>query len=253
MGKSEGAAIETSTELIRWLRLLVLPSWARGVILVTALGVIAGGLGLLVASALRHDAEQASSALALLTVALPVLLIVVALVFGQNSDLRLRELTTAVLRQEIPRAIQDNLGASAGPIEVQVRLRGCCADYALQLRTPGRSIEHRFSVELNVYKVNVCFWIEGLPPHQRVDPAAPGLTAFRHVILGALAEGYRLNEEPARSSGADHGVGLIFFRSLPEEFLLHAGQRLYFVQDLAFFVRGMTEARLAPLPAAVAP
>jgi hypothetical protein len=38
---------------------------------------------------------------------------------------------------------------------------------------------------------------------------------------------------------------LVFIRLLHDDVLIEPAQRLYFAQDLAFFVRGMTDARLA--------
>lgn len=242
MAASEESGLTASNELIRWLRLLALPAWARASILLLVVIVVLGGTALLLGGALRRDAGQASSAIGLLTVSMPVLLLVVALVFGQNSDRRLRQLTEGVLARDVPRALRENLGAVGAP-DPEVRLRGCCADYTLRSPDAGAAGTLRFSLELNVFKVNVCFWLDGvlLPGQASVDSAE--LAAFRHVFLGAVAEGYRMNEEPAHYADANHGIGLIFFRTLAPDFLLHPEQRLYFVQDLSFFVRGVVEAQ----------
>ncbi len=249
MAASEESGLAASNELIRWLRLLALPVWARAAILLLVVIVVLGGTALLFGGALRRDAEQASSAIALLTVSMPVLLLVVALVFGQNSDSRLRQLTAGVLTRDVPRAMRENLGAM-GAQDPDVRLRGCCADYTLRLSGPGPGETLRFSLELNVFKVNVCFWLEGISLPGKAGVDSTELAAFRHVFLGAVAEGYQLNEEPAHYADSNHGIGLIFFRTLAPDFLLHPEQRLYFVQDLSFFVRGVIEAqrraRLAP-------
>lgn len=43
----------------------------------------------------------------------------------------------------------------------------------------------------------------------------------------------------------DHSVsGVVFTKSLHEDFLLEPAQRLYFAQDLSFFIRGMLEASI---------
>jgi hypothetical protein len=230
-------------ELLQWLRLLVLPLWARIAVLLVLVAVLTGGIGVLGTGLWTHDAEGVSLAVKLLTVALPVMLVVVALVFGQNSDERLRQLTTAVLEKDIVRALEANFGDAFG-LSVVPRVRGCCADY--EIRRPGSAdAQLRFTLELNVYKVNVCFWLDDALPG-RLDPDTAALAPFRHVILGARAEGYALNEEPARYDGTGQGTGLLFFRRLADDFLLQPGQRLYFAQDLSFFVRGMLEARSAP-------
>lgn len=223
----------------------MLPVWARIGMLALIACVILGAGTLLAHGAWMRDAEQASSAVGLLTVSLPVLLIVIALVFGQNSDERLRKLTRLVLEQDIPNAMRDNFGAAAGEVSVTSTLRGCAADYLIRLPAcHGRLSEQRFTVELNVHKVNVCCWVERHSLPERVNADSPEIRELRHVLLGALAEGYRLNEEPAKS--AEHGAGLVLYRVFPEDFLLHPGRRLYFVQDLSFFVRGVLEARHMP-------
>lgn len=242
MAAPEDSGLAASNELVRWLRLLALPAWARATILLVVIVVVLGGTALLLGSAFNRDAEQASSAIALLTVSMPVLLLVVALVFGQNSDRRLRQLTRDVLERDVPRAIRDNLGIT-GADEPEVRLRGCCADYRVRVPGADPSGVLRFSLELNVFKINVCFWLDGvsLPPKASVD--CTELSPFRHVFLGAVAEGYRMNEEPAHFADQNQGAGLLFFRTLSQDFLVHPEQRLYFVQDLSFFVRGVIEAQ----------
>ena len=67
----------------------------------------------------------------------------------------------------------------------------------------------------------------------------------QHLLAGARAEGYRLNHELADYGGDDGGRALLFYRTLPEDFLLRPIERLYFTQDLGFFVRGIVEAQEA--------
>ena len=102
MSESGTKGAETSNELLRWLRMLILPAWARAGILLLVFGIIAGAAVLVGQAIVSHEPEQAASAITLLTVALPVFLVVIALVFGQNSDRTLRSLTQAVLERHIP-------------------------------------------------------------------------------------------------------------------------------------------------------
>ena len=46
---------------------------------------------------------------------------------------------------------------------------------------------------------------------------------------------------------------LLFFRALPDDFLLRPMEKLYFTQDLGFFVRGILEAQETTPPSTAAP
>lgn len=236
-------AARPSSDVARWLRSLALPGWIRIVAAALMAAVVGGGVAVLGHGLATADTDEIGSAIALLTVGVPIVLAVLAVTFGQNSDRRLKSLTTRVLKTEIPAAIADNLETSGSrPVRTEATDRGCCADYVLRV---GDADETRmdFRVELNVWKANVCFWVDGatLPPE--LDPDSPEVAPFRHVIRGALREGYELNPVPAtRTDGAVVRHGLLFVKSLSDEFLLEPARRLYFTQDFAFFVRGMFEA-----------
>ena len=246
MSESQNQSLETSHELIRWLRMLALPLWARSAIFVVVFAVMVGALALLTVSVFHRDTNMASSAIALLTVSLPILLLVMALVFGQGSDQKLRQLTTQVLRDEISKAIRDNLGDGA---RVSVNISGCRGEYLViaphiqESHAQQEPIPFGFSVELNVYKINVCFWLNmDLPEKISVDTAA--LSTFRHTFLGAISEGYVMNEAPGHKTINQDVAGVIFFRTMHPDFLMHPALRLYFSQDLSFFVRGMMQGQL---------
>ncbi|OLP07066.1 hypothetical protein BLL52_1817 [Rhodoferax antarcticus ANT.BR] len=91
---------------------------------------------------LNAKLEIISSAVAMLTVGLPIGLIVVALVFGDGGSRKLAELTKIVLTKEIPEAILQNLGSTSGDTsynnpKVLPTLSDCIADYVLSAtRTP---------------------------------------------------------------------------------------------------------------------
>lgn len=237
--------IETSNELVRWFQLLVLPLWARAGLLVLMGLIISSGVALLVFGILRSEKDAIAAAMTLLTVALPVLLIVVAIVFGQQGDQRLRQLTLALLQTEIPASIQSNIEGAGCSVDVRTVSHGCRADYVLVFsNTLSRSTTTLlFSVELNVHKVNVAFWIADLLPADKVLLDTPVLQPYRHVISGALKEGYSMNQTPAYYLGSGQGVAALFVKILEPQFLLKPAARLYFCQDLAFFVRGVLEAR----------
>jgi len=240
------SAIEASNELVRWLQLLVLPLWARIVLVVVMLMIVSGSLALLAVGLFRRDKESIAAVIPLLTVALPVMLVVIALVFSQNGGKRLKLNTTMLLEKDLPQAITDNLAAKEKTIRLTTTAQGCRADYELTLGVEGAVPDAmiHFSVELNVRKVNLAFWLGGFDSPEQVSIDTPSLKPYSHVISGALAEGYRMNPVPARYFGTGKGYGLLFFRELEADFLLKPAARLYFCQDLSFFVRGVLEAQI---------
>ena len=184
-----------SSELLRWLRLLVLPLWARVVIFGLMIVVVVGGLTMLAYGLWAQKDDMASRAMQLITLSLPVLVVVLALVFGQNSDAKLLGLTHQLLGKDFPRTLGQQL-------------------------------------------------------HERVQLGDPVLGPLSHTLQGAEAEGYLLNPSPGKLQCADGSdcQALILYRSLPKDFLLEPAQRLYFIQDLSFFMAGVWHALQTKAP-----
>ena len=232
-----------SSELLRWLRLLVLPLWARVVIFGLMIVVVVGGLTMLAYGLLAQKDDMASRAMQLITLSLPVLVVVLALVFGQNSDAKLLALTHKLLDKDFPKALGLQLQEC---VQLDAQLRGCCARYCLH--APGASAV-LFRVELNVYKVNVVLAVPWTLP-ARVQLGDPTLGPLSHTLQGAEAEGYLLNPSPGQlecTNGSDYQA-LILYRTLPKDFLLEPAQRLYFIQDLSFFMAGVWHALQTKAP-----
>jgi hypothetical protein len=180
---------------------------------------------------------------------------VIGLVFGQRSEKRLANTTNAILDKLIPQQVQE-IACQSRKLQLTPLLRtGCRATYTLTARQGQSPLKHplRFSVELNVRKVNVMFSLpDSIRPVGPLDKN-PTLSAYRHVISGAQAEGYQLNSELAEYGGEDGGRALLFFRTLPDDFLLRPIEKLYFTQDLGFFVRGVLEAQESVHPSPATP
>lgn len=244
---------QPSSELVRWLQSLALPLWARAILVIVFVAVMLGGLALVLWAAWNRDRESMTAAIGLLTVALPVSLLVIGLVFGQRSEKRLAALTAAVLDQLIPAQVAQLAGKPRGLQLTQLSRTGCRATYVLTASAGCQQLRYplKFSVELNVRKVNLMFSLpEHINPQDTLKTLTtldkhPALTTYQHVIAGAQAEGYRFNTELAHYGGDDGGRALLFFRSLPEDFLFRPIEKLYFTQDLGFFVRGVVEAQEA--------
>lgn len=235
----------TSSELIRWLKLLALPLWAKVAIASIMLITLANALHLLLAGVVEPDREAIASGVTLLTVGLPVGLIVVAVVFNDGGATRLRELTRQVLHDDIPSALRNNFDARpfqpAGWVpDIRVRVHGCAGSYVVvSPPSEGNRELLSFVVELNVHKINLVIQLPGHHPLQKAADYFEQTATLKSCLTGALNEGYRLIEMPEHRNGT---TGLVLTRTLREDFLLDAAQRLYFAQDLAFFLRGMIEA-----------
>lgn len=243
--------IKASGDLIRWLRMLALPLWAKAILALIMGVVIASALGLLVWSLSFNRIEVLSSAVAILTVALPITLVVVAMVFGDGGAKKLKTLTKLVLESEVPTALHENLAATSAyapydRCDVTLTAHGCVADYALsvarfdqQAPSPASLVRAlRFKLELNVRKANVVLWLP-----RRAFASGAGDHPYQSCFFGAAREGYVQNELPIACADPDL-VGVVFIKNLSEDFLLNPAERLYFAQDLAFFIRGILNVEL---------
>lgn len=247
-------SINASNDLVRWLKMLALPRWARFVLAVIMLLILCSALGLLVWAVLNAKLELISSAVAILTVGLPVGLIVIALVFGDGGAGKLKELTQLVLLKEVPDAIIQNLLSSSGDVHYKAPkivpvLSGCVADYTFSANGDedhanalGKPISLEFKLELNVRKANLVVWIPVLEDQSPLT-LTQRLEQYQHCFFGATQEGYLQNKEPIHGVKSGH-IGVVFIKTLGNDFLLNPGERLYFAQDLAFFVRGLLNVEL---------
>lgn len=238
--------VHTSSDLVRWLKMLALPGWAKAVLAAIMLLTLVNALGLLVGGMWERDKDAIAAAVSILTIGLPLGLIVIALVFGDGGSRKLRQLTALVLEKEVPKAILENLAPLTGGALANARIehqsRGFIADYTVSTQpNSGSGATLHFRLELNVRKVNLVYW-SSLPTTtndaRKVFESHPGLHS---CLVGAEKEGYVLNPVAQASSG-DGRKGCVFIKTLHEDFLLSPAQRLYFAQDLSFFVRGLLEA-----------
>jgi hypothetical protein len=240
--------VQASSDLIRWLKLLALPGWAKVVLAGIMLFIIANALALLLGGWIERDKDAISAAVSILTFGLPLGLIVVALVFGDGGSRKLRQLTHQVLEREVPTAIRENLAPLAhGPLAnatIEPKYQGFIADYTVSTQpATGTGTKLHFRLELNVRKVNLVYWADTeatTTDARRLFESHPGLHS---CLVGAEREGYVLNPV-LQSVAGDTKKGCVFIKTFHEDFLLSPAQRLYFAQDLSFFVRGLLEASI---------
>ena len=236
-----------SNDLIRWLKMLALPAWAKMALALIMLLALSNALGLLIDGMLHKDKESIAAAVSILTVGLPIGLIVVALVFGDGGTRKLRQMTQQVLDKEVPQSIRENLAHRSSFSDAQLTFSShvYITDYELTAKTalnPSKTL--RFRIELNVKKVNVVFWIPKTAQTLGARALLENHSPFHACLLGAEREGYMLN--PVTHTAEDASmVGVVFIKSFHDDFLLEPAHRLYFAQDFSFFVRGMLEASMS--------
>jgi len=240
-------AVQASNELVRWLKMLSLPRWAKAIIALFMTATLGVAVGLIAWAVWQAKLELVAPAVSILTIGLPIGIIVTAMVFGDGGAAKLKELTATILTEEIPDAIESNLSFAArndqfALISIEKSINGCIAEYVVHTNRLRRhsDAQCRFALhlklELNVRKVNFVVW-------QNNAVASEPTTKLRYesCFFGALKEGFVMNDLPISGERPDM-MGWVFIKHLPEDFLINASERLYFAQDLAFFVRGLISA-----------
>jgi hypothetical protein len=241
--------MKSSNELVRWLKMLALPGWAKAALATVMLLVLFSAIGLLIWAVYFGKIEVIASAVSILTIGLPIGLIVVALVFGDGGATKLRKLTELVLTHEIPDAIRLNLDSGSDSthhknVELAVQFNGCIAEYALSVDfdrlvdgCKGAKLKLDFKLEVNVKKINFVVWLpcSELESQPFIDQLQD---RYKSCFFGAGKEGYVQNTTPIARDKAGF-IGFVFIKNLGGDFLLNVSERLYFSQDLAFFVRGL--------------
>ena len=244
-------SLNNSADLIRWLKMLALPTWAKWLLAVVMV-VTLGALALAAWGVLAMHIEVVTAAVTILTVGLPVGLIVVAMVFGDGGAAKLKTLTQLVLRSEIPDALVANLNVRSGyqafeRCHISFDTHGCIADYVLSVDAIDRlgqaaRVEPKhfaFKLELNVRKANLVLWL----PEKFVQPAKGRSQSVCFLLLELNERAMCLIQCP--SPVVERGyLGAVFIKQLSEDFLLNPAQRLYFAQDLAFFIQGVLSVEL---------
>jgi hypothetical protein len=234
----------TSSDLIRWLKMLTLPLWVK---LPMALIMVAGALSalwLMWQGIRTPDNDAVGHAVALMTIGLPTSLVALALLFGDSGGIKLRRLTRSLLDKEIPECFMKNFARTdhaGSAITLTHEVHGCMADYHIHFTTnQGAPAVLDLRLEVNVRKVNVVVWLPGTEAPKTAREYFESVPGLRSCLLGATREGYELNEAPITDLRRNRW-GCVFIKSLSEDFLVSPAHRLYFAQDLAFFARGLLE------------
>lgn len=217
-----------------------------------------------------HYAHWVEPAIDLLGVVLPSVIIVAVLALADGGDQVVQNRTYGYMTRTLPRILlsigetgdrpvpflklRRQAVKSGVSVDVHQYLGSCIGRYALGL-PDGRCL--RFDLEINVRKANLVL----LLPRARIGGATPDEAAARakamlsHSLGGAALEGYQINSHVGHGHD-DQGEHLlvVLVRTLDPKFLNSPYARVYFAQDLMFFLKSvLSEAPVLFAPEREAP
>lgn len=231
-----------SPNLLHQFRQLSIPLWARGAVLFLVLAVFAANVAFLALGVWNGNEKWLETAAQIFGTTFVPTLVVTYLAFAETGVAALSRKTAELLDTTLPnslRAMGDVLGSGVLEVEAIATSRESPSRrYRLFFNGPRDAacpiVELNFSLDVNVQKANLGLWI----PSDRVGGEAATVSAcLRHTLEGAVHEGYELNGHPAEMTvdGREYYV-LVLIKRLPQDFLWDPGQKLYFAQDLRFFL-----------------
>jgi hypothetical protein len=172
----------------------------------------------------------------------------------------LKERTATYLMKEIPEALrivdcdEDDFreldaSYSAKPVSSRTRIliKYDDGNHYCQYRVLAYGLDQRLYVQVNVKRMVVSYFLAiGSMDDEEIRKR------LEYVVKAAETAGYTYKYEHVHDS-ADRSVTvqLRLFRSLPDEFLVNAGERLYIANDLASMTRALIRAlpeRVVELP-----
>lgn len=247
--------------LLQQFKQLSVPLWARSLALCLGVATFIAGLWLLWMGSINcSDLDNCSNVLdtgvRVVTTSFVPVIVLIYLVFAQTGVSALTRKSLELLSTTIPIALRtaqraDDLSALTDEIvhsEVELtHHRGTpTAHYRLTLnRGTGASLataQIRFQVDFNVTKINVVVFIPCIDP----PPAEPGGSWLsRHFPVtceGARHEGYEVDQ--SMSYVTTQTVPLLKIclrRRLSNDFLWDPAAKLYFAQDLRYFLFSLAE------------
>ncbi|WP_168735297.1 hypothetical protein [Pseudothauera rhizosphaerae] len=242
----------TPLGLLQQVRQLSIPAWVRYGALALALATFAVGLWLLGAGIIAcHTAECDERLLEtgsrIVAVAFLPVLVLIYLAFAQTGVAALARKSRALLAETIPTVLAARGGDAAAIGSRHDILRSTVqtfhndgvpsARYRLELARADSAAELWFQVDLNVSKVNVTVFIPWEAPRPAQE-AREWLERFFPVSFeGARHEGYTVDSSIGLIDDAERRfVTVCARRRLAADFLWDPAAKLYFAQDLRYFL-----------------
>lgn len=255
-GKATSVEKALAPNMIQQIRQLSVPIWARVVALVVAVGTFIGGAWLLVlgsstCGASCDDKWLQTGTTILGTTTVPVL-VLLYLAFAETGVKALTRKTKEILTRIVPTAFQSTtrsggLGSEGVISKCEVNVRysdgSPSALYTVVATQQDRRARLFFSLDINVNKAVVVFFVPGpatASENNSMTAAEQIKNKFKETFEGAAHEGYKIDES---TNGLREGIRsysrIVARKQLTEDFLWDPGRKLYFAQDLSFFVIAM--------------
>lgn len=197
----------------------------------------------------KSDIVQLGSSL--LGVGFPFLLIILVVSFYDSGTAPLERASAAILDKLVPNILkritftcnQDRCHVE-GVETIRLDAGSCSRVYRVFFKCGPLRKVFLMALDLNVRKVNLLLLISEQNKINAVGVDGQGIqnTFLPHAIEGAKHEGYLLNPKPSflpiyHESIAGKYVALVFIKQLPHDFLWNSAEKLYFCQDVLFFVK----------------
>lgn len=233
---------------LQQVRQLSIPVWARLLALLLGLATFLIGIGLLWLGAAASGSVNGTlmdTGTKVITTAFVPVLVLVYLVFSETGVKALKRKTSELLARTVPEALETSPcdGSSLFPSGTQMNGKLLCehqsgnptAQYKLMLSQGSQSATLRFSIDLNVSKVNIVLFLPLRGADSSPDPNL--MNRFKGTMEGAVHEGYSFdgNIGSIQDNGQRYAT-VCARRRLPPDFLWDPGAKLYFAQDLRFFM-----------------
>jgi hypothetical protein len=144
-----------STDLVRWLKMRALPSWAQLLLALLMLGIVSIAVLLFFEGLIGRNKDAISVVASIIAFAMPIGLVLVALVFS-DAGKKLKLLTHHVLSVDVPQAIRENLSnGHLSDAQLSFVAGGYIANCELMAFVSPRPLQKlRFRMELKMKKTN---------------------------------------------------------------------------------------------------
>lgn len=239
--------------LLQQVRQLSVPIWARGLALLLALltTLIAVWLVWSGASSCAFQCNERlmEAGIKILSVAFVPLLVLVYLVFAETGVRALKRKTQELLQTTVIEALRSEAGPNElGSSEIQgsearlLEISGPTAHYHFCVKRRDHTAAIRFQLDFNVSKVNLVVYLPWPGPERGVALAEQLQIRLGPTLEGARHEGYAMDENVGYISSNGLGYAVLCGRKrLRQDFLWDPGSKLYFAQDLRFFLLSLAQ------------
>ncbi len=250
---TDSVAISSGVELVKQMRQLSIPMWARILTLTVCLAVLIGGILIIFVGVAGSYGNERGDVIdiggRLLGIALIPSLLLMYLTFAQTGVKALLRKTNSLLDETVPETLalpvsQHDIQSSCffeHRVATNHETDSPTSNYWITASAASGDVVIGLKVEINVSKVNVVVCVPLSNTH-RCD--ANVSDQFDEAISGARKEGYDVTATVSQIRGSSF-LEIIGRKKFSDEFLWDSAQKLYFAQDLRLFVMAIMRKALA--------